>query len=304
MKKTKCGVYKITNSINKEFYIGSSVNLSSRKAIHFSMLKNNKHFNSHLQNSVNKYGIDNFKFEIIEECEKFEVRTKEEKYIKELSPQYNKTSIVVQNYTNFIRSDTKEKLRNIWKDKNCWEHPQNKLNPNKVIEIIGKFNNDVSIEDIATEHDVTRNCILDILSGRKWKDFYNLVNIEKYKELKNIRKRYNILLLDSNRKIIKSYTDLYTVKTNFNISTNKLGNLLDSMSLFKKEFYFIRKAEFSKFMNRKQKALRRIKVTTNNEEIIFNSKTQAALHFNFSKSTFTNIVSGKKRINDFKVEEI
>ena len=63
-----CGIYKITNNKNGKAYIGSSVNIESRKYKHFWMLNNNIHDNTHLQNSYNKDDKNLFVFEIIEYC--------------------------------------------------------------------------------------------------------------------------------------------------------------------------------------------------------------------------------------------
>ena len=68
----KTGIYKITNLINKKIYIGSASQkngIGGRISEHKSDLKNNKHDNSYLQNSWNKYGEDNFKFEIVIFCD-------------------------------------------------------------------------------------------------------------------------------------------------------------------------------------------------------------------------------------------
>ena len=73
MESNDSGIYKITNIINNKVYIGSAVSFYFRKSYHFSMLKYNKHFNQHLQRAYNKYGVENFIFEIIEYIE----RTKE-----------------------------------------------------------------------------------------------------------------------------------------------------------------------------------------------------------------------------------
>ncbi len=62
----KTGIYKIFNKINNKIYIGSSINLNKRKYYHFYKLSKNNHSNKHLQSAYNKYGKDNFKFEIIE----------------------------------------------------------------------------------------------------------------------------------------------------------------------------------------------------------------------------------------------
>lgn len=60
------GIYKITCRPNNKIYIGSAVNLNVRWNRHLSELKTNKHVNPILQNAYNKYGIDKFRFEIIE----------------------------------------------------------------------------------------------------------------------------------------------------------------------------------------------------------------------------------------------
>lgn len=85
------GIYKIINLANSKFYIGSSANLCKRKSKHFRDLENNKHYNNYLQRSYNKYGKDNFVFEIIEHCIKDKIRllSLEQKYIDLLKPQYN-----------------------------------------------------------------------------------------------------------------------------------------------------------------------------------------------------------------------
>lgn len=59
-------IYSITNLKNNKRYIGITSNAYNRKRVHFWALKNNRHCNEKLQNSYNKYGEDNFIFEIIE----------------------------------------------------------------------------------------------------------------------------------------------------------------------------------------------------------------------------------------------
>lgn len=63
------GIYRITNIVNNKIYIGSAFckgGLNRRWVAHKSTLKRNKHFNQYLQNSWNKYGKDNFIFEVLE----------------------------------------------------------------------------------------------------------------------------------------------------------------------------------------------------------------------------------------------
>jgi len=65
----KQGIYTIKNIITKQLYIGSAINILSRFNKHKEQLRKNKHFNFHLQNSWNKYGENNFLFNIEENIE-------------------------------------------------------------------------------------------------------------------------------------------------------------------------------------------------------------------------------------------
>ena len=77
-------IYKIENLVNNKKYIGITENPEQRKNNHFTKLRHNKHCNIRLQNAWNKYGEDNFKFEIIFEldCEKEEAYKCEEAFIE------------------------------------------------------------------------------------------------------------------------------------------------------------------------------------------------------------------------------
>lgn len=89
------GIYKITNKTNGKFYIGSSKNISKRFREHKLDLKKNKHKNKKLQNAFNKYGEENFIFEILEECNLENLLVLENKYYQELKPFYNLCPIIL-----------------------------------------------------------------------------------------------------------------------------------------------------------------------------------------------------------------
>lgn len=63
----KSGIYKITNTANGKFYIGSTKDIDERLGIHKQHLRGNYHINPKLQNAWNKYGEDKFIFELFEE---------------------------------------------------------------------------------------------------------------------------------------------------------------------------------------------------------------------------------------------
>ena len=89
------GIYKITNTINGKCYIGQSVNIERRLEFHKKLLSYGNHPNNHMQNSVNKYNIDNFTFEIIEECDKSKLSDRERYWISHynsMNEGYNMTS--------------------------------------------------------------------------------------------------------------------------------------------------------------------------------------------------------------------
>ena len=54
------GIYKITNKINNKSYIGISTRLFERIQYHFECP------NSKMKKDLKKYGIENFKFEILD----------------------------------------------------------------------------------------------------------------------------------------------------------------------------------------------------------------------------------------------
>lgn len=83
------GIYVITNLINKHQYVGQSTNLKKRKAEHFSVTKEH---NASLRRAFEKYGVENFSFEVLEYCEECFLNEKEIAYIASLKPVYNRTA--------------------------------------------------------------------------------------------------------------------------------------------------------------------------------------------------------------------
>ena len=83
------GIYKITNTVTNDFYIGSSNNVKLRWASHKrkSVWKNNP--NNQMYIDMQKYGLDKFVFEILEEVEESFLKETEQKFIETLNPTYN-----------------------------------------------------------------------------------------------------------------------------------------------------------------------------------------------------------------------
>lgn len=81
-KKTICGIYKITNLLTEQCYIGQSVNISDRWKQHCKCgLGIEASASNVLYNSMQRDKIWNFTFELLEECPKELLNEKERFWI-------------------------------------------------------------------------------------------------------------------------------------------------------------------------------------------------------------------------------
>lgn len=166
MKKIISGIYKITNTITGEFYIGSSSNIYQRWSSHKIRYKekNSREYNKKLYCSMREYGINNFKFEIIEQCD-YDLFRKEQEYINKLDA-YNKglnENIVGEN------------------------HGKTKLTNEDIIDIRERYSNHESKRSVYEDYKYLINkCgFHKIWNGYTWKhikmDVYTSENKEFYK---------------------------------------------------------------------------------------------------------------------------
>lgn len=83
------GIYKIVNILNNKIYIGKSSDIEKRWKEHIRHSKSeHSRRKSPIHKAINKYGKENFRFEIIKECLFEEMDDLEIYYIKE----YNSTN--------------------------------------------------------------------------------------------------------------------------------------------------------------------------------------------------------------------
>lgn len=94
------GVYIIKNILDSKIYIGSTISWKKRKYTHISKLDRGIHPNKHLQSAWNKYGKENFIFEIVEEVkDEFWLRPREQAWINRFNScdnhiGYNRSELV------------------------------------------------------------------------------------------------------------------------------------------------------------------------------------------------------------------
>lgn len=78
------GIYGIRNKVNNNLYIGKTGNnFGDRRDCHIAALRGGYGVNAHLQRAWNKYGEENFEFEVLQECnKKDDLNALEQEYIR------------------------------------------------------------------------------------------------------------------------------------------------------------------------------------------------------------------------------
>ena len=146
-----CGIYKIQNKIDGKAYIGQSINIERRWKEHKKCIYGiSEGYNYPIYKAIRLYGLENFDWEIIEECSKEELDDKEKFYIKEYNCVipfgYNQTFGGQDNFT----------------------HPM-KLTYDKVIEIKRALKETKETgRSLAKRYGVTKDTITSINVGRSW----------------------------------------------------------------------------------------------------------------------------------------
>lgn len=106
------GIYQITNKINNRSYIGQSKNIQRRFNDHIKGWSS-----SHkLQEDISKYGLENFEFEVLEECDPSELLDKERSYIPQKQPYYNIVDKGDGEFNTLISEGTKKWWNNLDQD--------------------------------------------------------------------------------------------------------------------------------------------------------------------------------------------
>ena len=82
-------VYKFTNTVTGDFYIGSRNNIKKSLANHKYQSVWIAIPNDQMYQDIQKYGSDNFDFEILAEVEADKLKETEQQFIEKLKPTYN-----------------------------------------------------------------------------------------------------------------------------------------------------------------------------------------------------------------------
>jgi group I intron endonuclease len=121
----KSGIYKIENLINGKCYIGQSENLPIRIRTHINNIKKIKENNKELNIDAGKYGIENFKIEVIEYCDISKLDEKEKEYIKQYDSIEKGYNVLLGGYQGRkYKRENKKIIRVINIEESVWEKLQ------------------------------------------------------------------------------------------------------------------------------------------------------------------------------------
>nr|QBM09657.1 hypothetical protein [Dactylella sp.] len=109
--KDKAGIYKWTNKLKNECYVGSSINLKRRFLNYFnisyiSSIKNNLI----ISRALIKYRYSNFSLEILEYCSVSVLLKREQYYLDLLKPTYNIEKVAGSSLGLTRSEETKSKI--------------------------------------------------------------------------------------------------------------------------------------------------------------------------------------------------
>lgn len=175
------GIYKITNLINHKVYIGQSANIEQRWKEHRKNINSKRLYHYPLYRALRKYGVDNFSFEVIEECKKEELNSLEKQYIK----QYD--SIAPRGYNCTFGGETSVPLVLTQEE------------AEKIKELLATTS--LTQEEIGKRYGVSQNTISDINTGYCWISDDICYPIRKYAQ-----KKKEYYCIDCGKNITKGAT--------------------------------------------------------------------------------------------------
>ena len=161
------GIYKITNKNNNKSYIGQSIHVEKRLSEHKSPYNHKREHNKLLYKAFFKHGIENFSFEVIEECDKEELDVREEYWISYYDSYKNGYNATVGGETNFGEN-----------------HPNHKLTKQDVIDIRTRYANLERKKEVYLDYNnrIGESGFGKIWKGETWVQIMPEVYSEKNKE--------------------------------------------------------------------------------------------------------------------------
>lgn len=214
-------IYKITNLINNKVYIGQTIHPERRWTEHKQKAKHGQDkFPIHL--TINKYGEENFTFEIIEWTEDF--NNEEKRLIKELNTICPNGYNIGEGGENYVMYGE--------------DNPRN-ITPNNVIPLIIQDlkENKLSDRQIAKKYNLTDKIIADINHG-----YSHRQENEKYPiRIKKGLQKLTLEQVNDIKKILETSMVSYQELANmYNVSKGTIANINKGLTFKEDRIYPIR----------------------------------------------------------------
>lgn len=282
------GIYKIENLINGKIYIGQSINIQERWNEH--KLINSRTSKDALKKqkyplylAFQKYGLENFSFEVLEECSLEELDTKEQFYIKKYNSYIDSPNSNGYNLTlggDGTRKITEEQILNIVK---LWDEGKT----------TGEIMDTLQIE----KHAIIR--YLKLFSSTytvKESDFRGRVNA-------GISHRKKIDCYDLWGNFLKTYSSIAEAAEILNLNKQKIINCCKGKAPRVKNYRFTyEQKEKELFFLGKFKKDWVIKLSRGEEQFIFPSILQAAEFLETTDKTLKCHLKQNKKIKGWQIE--
>lgn len=108
--KNKSGIYKWTNKLTNDIYIGQSTSLASWFIRYFNFSYLNNRNTLVINKALIKYGYSNFSLEILEYCDINNLTEREQYYFDKLNPKYNTLKVAGSSLGHKLTEETKAKI--------------------------------------------------------------------------------------------------------------------------------------------------------------------------------------------------
>lgn len=194
------GIYKITNKINNQSYIGLSKDIEQRIKTHFTRCYNrtDKEYDKALYRAIRKYGKDNFYIEVLCECETDELFEKERYYIKLFNTYragYNETE-----GGEGVTINSGEK------------HPKHRLTETEVIDIRNRYANHERRADVYQlyKNKISLSGFIKVWQGNTWSYLHMDVYTKENKDF-HAHNTGNVGDRNGRRKLVES--EVYYIRT-------------------------------------------------------------------------------------------
>jgi len=220
----KSGIYTIENLITKKLYVGYTENFKERFCNHINTLNREVHGNEHLQKAWNKYGQENFSFEILVTCS-LEFLESEEHYwctiLNVHNPKYGYNIKATHPEKGKITDNDKLRISNKLKSM--------AIRPIVMLDLNGNYLKEFSLVSDAAQHiNTSPSSIHRVLIGKrdKFKDYLfvykNEYDISKNYSYKDKRSK-SICQYSLSGEFIKEWKSTMDIERELNISNSSIS---------------------------------------------------------------------------------